>query len=369
MKKIMLSAAVLFIFCSVYAGADEINNIIKVSAGWDTSYVLLDNGSVWAAGEKGIIGSESAEDSTAFKNILNGIKDVTGFGDSFLAIKEDSSLLVYGLNDNGQLGISEKNIVYEPEPVMQDVVSASGGWYHSMVIKTDSTLWGAGYNKNGELGINRGKYSGDISQYTEIFKDVKQVSCGGNHTLILKNDGSLWGAGSNNYGCLGKKNIIKTDKPVRIMDGVKFIACGFGSSYVVKDNNTLWACGNNRYGQLGTGDYENRDFFVKVKDDVKTVSAGYGHTLVITNDSFLWAAGSNQNGELGLPDNKAVNIFEKTLDNTSLITCGFNHSLAVKSDGSLWVSGKNIKGQLGTGDNKECSSWKMIKPLSAEAEK
>jgi len=367
MRKIILTVLVVFSF--VYIRADEIRSIIKVSAGWNTSYILMDDGSIWVAGEKGIIGSESAENSTVFVNILNEAKDVTGFGDSFLAVKKDNSLMVYGLNDNGQLGIPENNIIYEPETVMKDVVSASGGWYHSMVIKSDGTLWAAGYNKNGELGISRGKYSGDTSRYTEIFKDVKQVSCGGNHTLILKNDGSLWGTGSNNYGCLGKKNIIKTDRLLRIMDGVRFVACGFGSSFVVKDNNTLWACGNNRYGQLGTGDNENRNFFVKVMDDVKTVSAGFGHTLIITNDNNLWAAGSNENGELGLADNKDRNVFEKTLDNAALITCGFNHSLAVKSDGTLWAAGKNSKGQLGTGNDKEYSSWTLIEPLSAEAER
>lgn len=49
-------------------------------------------------------------------------------------------------------------------------------------------------------------------------EDVKAVSCGDEHTAILKNDGSLWMTGSNTYGQLGDGTTENKSTPVRIMN-------------------------------------------------------------------------------------------------------------------------------------------------------
>ena len=75
--------------------------------------------------------------------------------------------------------------------------------YHSLILKNDGTLWGTGYNKNGQLGLGDTTDRTTFTQVTTNANDIKSIYCGENHTLILKNDGTLWGCGLNTSGQLG----------------------------------------------------------------------------------------------------------------------------------------------------------------------
>merc|ERR1712050_520802 len=86
-----------------------------------------------------------------------------------------------------------------------------------------------------------------------------------------------------------------------MMTGVKSVVTGGKHTLLVKQDDTLWAAGRNGYGQLGTG-VTSSDFqksFVKVMADVKAVSAGYEDTMVVKKDGTLWAAGRNVFGQHG----------------------------------------------------------------------
>ena len=64
---------------------------------------------------------------------------------------------------------------------------------HTLMLKNDGTLWGCGRNADGQLGWGD---TIDRSTFTLIginTNDIKSVSCGSYHTIILKNDGTLWG--------------------------------------------------------------------------------------------------------------------------------------------------------------------------------
>ena len=47
--------------------------------------------------------------------------------------------------------------------------------------------------------------------------DVVAIAAGGEHSLFLKSDGSLWGMGWNFYGQLGIGNFISTNVPVLVL--------------------------------------------------------------------------------------------------------------------------------------------------------
>ena len=87
------------------------------------------------------------------------------------------------------------------------------------------------------------------------------------HSLILKNDGTLWGCGQNAYGQLGlgdatnRKTFTETTTNV---DDVKSIYCGRNHTFMLKNDGTLWGCGSNTYGQLGLGDKTNRTTFTEI---------------------------------------------------------------------------------------------------------
>ena len=83
---------------------------------------------------------------------------------------------------------------------------------------------------------------------------VSKVAGGMNHSLILKEDSSLWAMGENQYGQLGDGTTTTRSTPVRIVDAnITAVSAGANASYFLKNDGSLWAMGDNRNGQLGKG--------------------------------------------------------------------------------------------------------------------
>ena len=89
------------------------------------------------------------------------------------------------------------------------------GGEFTVALKSDGTLWSWGFNGNGQLGIGN-----KTTQYapTQIGTDTDwiDVVAGGIHCLALKSDNSLWAWGFNNVGCLGDGTNIDKTSPVQI---------------------------------------------------------------------------------------------------------------------------------------------------------
>ena len=80
--------------------------------------------------------------------------------------------------------------------------------YHSLILKNDSTLWGTGYNGYGQLGLGDTTDRTTFTQATTNADNIKSVYCSNSHTIILKNDGTLWSTGYNDGGQLGLGNTV-----------------------------------------------------------------------------------------------------------------------------------------------------------------
>lgn len=94
--------------------------------------------------------------------------------------------------------------------------------------------------------------------------DVKAVAAGSYHTIILKNDGTLWATGSNSYGQFGNGTSTNQNTPAQIMSNVEAAAAGYAHTMVLKTDGTLWAAGGNGRGQLGDGTVVERYSFVQI---------------------------------------------------------------------------------------------------------
>ena len=96
--------------------------------------------------------------------------------------------------------------------------------------------------------------------------DVKQVACGYDHTVIIKNDGSVWACGDNNNGELGLGNTTDRTTFIKVnINDVKQIACGHYHTIILKNDGTVWTCGDNEYGQLGLGNTSTKTSFTYVQ--------------------------------------------------------------------------------------------------------
>jgi alpha-tubulin suppressor-like RCC1 family protein len=242
------------------------------------------------------------------------------------------------------------------------------------ILKEDNTLWGAGYNRFNQLGS--GSAAGvTITRINDEngnpFSGIRNIAAGENHTVILKNDGTLWGAGDSQSGELGQQTAqfqtftqLKTgDTP---LSGVKELAAGSNSTMFIQSDGSLWVSGSNYYGELGLKDKNVQSVFIRSESagmNIKTVSAGLRHTLVLKEDGTLWAAGYNSNGQLGLGDTEDRNSFAEVKGAGSGIiaaAAGNYHSVILKSDGSVWAAGSNFWGQLGLKSNGDKMNFTQV---------
>ena len=153
-------------------------------------------------------------------------------------------------------------------------------------------------------------YRTTFTQVTTNISDVKQIACGGKHTFILKNDGSVWSCGSNNKGQLGLNDTttrnVFTQVTIDVNNDVKQVACGSHHTIILKNDGSLWGCGSYFYGQLGIDAYNTtngkRTLVEIINKDIAILSVNCGGnvTFITLNNGYVLSCGSNGNGQLGV---------------------------------------------------------------------
>ena len=122
-------------------------------------------------------------------------------------------------------------------------------------------------NRNGEVyacGSNEFNQVGIDNDYNSVFQpekikvlsnDNKMIACGANHSLVLKNNGEVWGFGHNTSGCLGippidgNKNILPNY--IRQFGNCNStIVGGHDVTAVIKNNGRIFALGKLPNGQF-----------------------------------------------------------------------------------------------------------------------
>ena len=246
------------------------------------------------------------------------------------------------------------------------------GHYHSLIVNLeDGSLWGAGRNKDGSLGVEAEE---STSSFVLIFSSgVKSASAGNRHSMVLKHDGSVWAAGHHNDGRLADGSTEKRD-PSRFlqmtsrdgpMDGCKAVCAGVAFSMVLKEDGSVWTAGLNEYGQLGDGTKESRTRLKQVltKDkNVIALAAGHGHSMALRFDGIALMTGLNANGQLGDGTKKNRKSFQevKARKNIVAIAAGYHHSLLLNKGGVVYFAGSGTHGQAGKKNTNQVSKFTNI---------
>jgi alpha-tubulin suppressor-like RCC1 family protein len=225
------------------------------------------------------------------------------------------------------------------------MVSAGGN--HSLFLDADGSVWASGDNSSGQLGDGS---TTNRALPVEIMSGVKKISAGGNHhSLLLKNDESVWATGDNGSGEFGDGTWNSQLTPIQVLTNVLKISAGSNHSLFLKTDGTAWASGDNGYG-LGDGTSNGRITPVQIMSNVKSISSGWAHNLYLKADGTAWASGLNFDGQLG--DGTKLNLRlspVQVMTGVQAISAGSNYSLFLKNDGSVWAVGNNYSGQLGDG--------------------
>ncbi len=228
-------------------------------------------------------------------------------------------------------------------------VSVSGGGDHTLVLMSDGSLWGFGNNYRNTFTSG---VTGRRPTPTKIDVDVMQMSAGNSFSMWVKKDGSLWAIGKNDSGAFALGNTTSQSTPIRIMEGVQKVASLWeGSSLILMKDGSLYASGENAFGQLGVGTIGSFSEKKWVADNVVDMAGGFGHTFFLKADGTYWSMGVPFNGRLGLPGDTIVTRPTQAMDGVAVIQPSQGQqNLVGKTDGTLWSFGYNVGGALGTGD-------------------
>ncbi len=341
-----------------------------VACGYDYTLALKKDGSLWAWGSNyhGVLGFGnggilSEKDSPTRVGLANNWAAVACGFDYSLALRSDGSLWAWGDNKYGQLGLGNTVNSYVPARVGtdNDWAAFACGFDYTLALKKDGSLWAWGENKYGQLGLGN-TVNCYVPTRVGTDNDWETVAGGGgDYTLALKKDGSLWAWGRNKYGQLGLGDTAYGGpSPTRVgsENGWAAVACNNDHSLALKRDGSLWAWGLNDAGQLGLGDDTDRHSPTQVgmANDWAAVACGVEHTLALKKDGSLWAWGDNGFGALGLGDSGSASDRDTptrigVANDWAAVAGGDFFSLALKKDGSLWAWGENIFGSLGVGDD------------------
>lgn len=199
------------------------NGYTAISAGTSHALALKTDHSMWAWGDNSF--GQLGDDTTNSSNVPVRIDAGESYGAIAagyyysLAVRLDGSLMAWGNNIQGK---PANPIVTDHVPTKigdafspdMDALSASkfsilGSrtvYFHSLALKNDGSLWAWGDNIFGQLGNNNPPTPSPVPE--QILADsgyaFTAVSAGDDdHSLAIKNDGSLWAWGSNSCGQLG----------------------------------------------------------------------------------------------------------------------------------------------------------------------
>ena len=266
----------------ISAGANGITGWKQVSAGFDCTAAIRDDGTLWTWGlnSNGQLGDNSLSNRNTPRQISAGAtrittwKQVCAGNDGMAAIGIDGTLWTWGRNQNGQLG--DNTNIGKSVPIQIGIADAGGltGWkkvetrgFYMAALRDNGTLWLWGLNSAGQIGDNtNGGGTATNSRSTPrqeftLSTNWKTFSCGTTHTSAIKTNGTLWMWGSNTAGKLGDNTLVDRSTPRQEFTAStnwKDVSVNGDVTAATKTNGTLWAWGINAFGQLGDGTLTTR---------------------------------------------------------------------------------------------------------------
>ena len=255
--------------------------ITQIGAGQYHSIALASDGTVytWGYNNYGQLGNGDNTDSNVpvavtTSGVLSGktITKVAGGANHSIALASDGTVYTWGFNEVGQLGNGDYTDSNVPVAVStsgvlsgKTITQVAAGEVHSIALASDGTVYTWGYNYYGQLGNGNNTNSNVPVAVTTSGalsgKTITQVACGGNYSIALASDGTVYTWGFNHYGQLGNgTNGTGTDSnvPVAVSTSVMGSLPVEWHSFTAKKQN------NNVLLEWSTASEQNtKDFIVQ----------------------------------------------------------------------------------------------------------
>ncbi len=385
---------------------------IKMTSGQHNTILLDKSGKVWCFGHNQYgqngNGKKTGMDANPFPEPVIAswgddvkITDVCAGHNHAAALDENGKVWYWGWDNYaappfpgapviGGKAVPERVVIGDDATITQ---IAGGGW-HMLALDDEGTLWSWGSNSFGQLGIKAQEVGmnpkGAVFEPTPVDAlpiglKIKSFAAGGQHSVVLTENGEVWAFGWNQYGQLGnakaktgmnafEKSAVKVDG----LDGIHIVkvAASYYHTMAMDDEGNVYAWGSNQYGQLGSssvpsgldtpGTMSATPVKVTGLGSVCDIAAGYAHSVMLDIEGSVWSWGYNLYGQVGVA-NVSVGDFSSYTKTPMKLTdwrdeqglqtdaeivsimCLTNHTMAVDTDDNVWGWGFNRYGQLGNG--------------------
>lgn len=345
----------------------------------------------WGHNGYGQLGNGSTETKTTPTRVLNSVgwKALSAGTYHTCGVKYENTLWCWGANADGQLGHGNSETALEPiwvgidtDANWDDVATSE---YHTCARKLDKSLWCWGRNNNGQLGVDDRESRLSPKQVGSDL-DWVFVATGANHTCAIREKDSirtLWCWGANTKGQLGNGTTEGSLLPTQVVSpGIPSSGSYRWQSVTAGSNHTcalagyssgpygLYCWGDHSQGQLGYGIGPEQTLPVGVSMRPWTSIKASGDRTCggMTDYSSaynpyssgpyfsLWCWGDNSSGQLGNGTNYGQSSpspvkteHDVTPYQWTGIAVGEKHTCALRFEGTLWCWGNNTDGQIGSG--------------------
>jgi len=217
--------------------------------------------------------------------------------------------------------------------VVQLSAPVAGGKDHSIALKNNGTIWAWGSNRKLQVGQPGDVKTQPIPKQVELEGEpmFTSVAAGNDFSLALRHDGRVY--------VLGEGGRTPCYEMTSLTD-ILAIAAGQTDGLALDRDGTVW--------QWTIGNVPRK---VPNLSGIAAITAGSAHFFALTSSGEVWAWGANWSGQLG-DGSTADSINPKkvrNLANIVYITAGHSHSLAISHKGYIYSWGSNDHGQLGDG--------------------
>lgn len=213
-------------------------------------------------------------------------------------------------------------------------------------------------------------------------KKIVKVVTGTNHVLVLSVDGVVYAWGSGEQNQLGRR-LLQRNKTngliptkVKLPKGIVDIGSGSEHSFAIKDDGTVYAWGLNNFGQTGIEDGIGEDGAsilppkavksFQAHGSIKHITGGNHHSIAISDRGVCMTMGRWESRALGLdvdkvPDDALIRgdkgepqvVWKPTaLPGLSAVyaSAGTDHNIITTKDGKAYGFGLSSSFQTGQGE-------------------
>ncbi len=248
-----------------------------------------------------------------------------------------------------------------PEPAARTLAA---DFTHAAFLDANGGVWTSGFQGFGALG--NGVASATTAPNPTLAAlpggvRATKVDVGGDVTVVLGEDGVVYGTGRNDLGQLTGPEPTKTTftaftwapvvgTPPTVLD---LSTSDLGTNTVVLGaDGALYDTGPRGGGASAVTALTPSEFPFPTGADVGTptsVVAGTGYTLVVTDTGRLYGIGTNKAGRLGASASAALWFRLDATSDVVAAIAGDSHSAWLTSGGTVYSQGSDNAGQLGNG--------------------